>query len=120
MKNELKSFKQTFEEVNNIVMSQNSNHAQNEQETKSENLNANDNAKMDIIEDHVEELQKLNRIIKDLKKDNVKLSNENVKLSDEENENYVVLLKQNEVVIKNLKEDNLNLHKEVGVLKYGS
>ena len=120
LKNELKSFKQTFEEVNNIVMSQNSNHAQNEQETKSENLNANDNAKMDIIEDHVEELQKLNRIIKDLKKDNVKLSNENVKLSDEENENYVVLLKQNEVVIKNLKEDNLNLHKEVGVLKYGS
>ena len=70
------------------------------------------------LEDQSEEIQKLNQVIKDLKNDNSKLSSENGKLS-QANEDYKEAQKQNDKVVKNLKEELLKLARENADLKYG-
>ena len=120
LKNEVKSLKDSFEELKNYVTSQNQDQLQNEQETDSNNENAKEIKleKAEKVEDHVEELLKLNQIIKDLKIDNLKLANGNIELS-KENENYEKVQNQNEALIKSLKEDLLKLSQENAHLKYG-
>ena len=61
------------------------------------------------MEGESEEIQKLNQIIKNLKKDNLKLSKRNEEMQT-----------QNEAMIKNLKEDCLKLARENVELKYGN
>ena len=127
LKNELKSLKDSFEGLKNIVLSQNQDQPKNEQETESnkelknsvtsqnqdqlkneqETDSNNENAKeikLEKVEDHVEELLKLNQILKDLKKDNSKLAKE---------------IERKDSVIENLKEELLKLSKENADLKYG-
>ena len=110
LKNKFKSLKDSFKELKNSVTSQNQDEPQNEQETKSNNESAKE-IKLEKVEGHVEEVPKLNQIIKDLKIDNLKLS--------KENEGYVKVQKQNEALIKSLKEDLLKLSQENAHLKYG-
>ena len=110
MRNELKSLNDSFEEFHISFVSQNQDQPKNEQKTDSNNENAKE-IKLEKVEDHVEDVPKLNQIIKDLKIDNSKLS--------KENEDYVKVQKQNEAEIKNLKEDLLKLSQENADLKYG-
>ena len=69
------------------------------------------------LEDQNEEIPKLKQVIEDLRKDVMKLSEENATLS-KANVEYEEKQKQNEAIVKNLKEDNLKLHQEILNLKY--
>ena len=147
LKNELKilkesqnELKKSFQDLTDLVMSQNQNKPQNDQETTSNNgsvENENQNSagsdntdepyfenpfeferplKKIKLEDQSEEIQKLNQVIKDLKEGNLKLQKEVAKLS-KANDDYEEVQKQNEAIIKNLKEENLKLHQEILDLK---
>ena len=114
-------FKKSLEEFKDVVKSQNQNKTQNEQEIGSNSNSANAGndeqnpfcfeqpLKKMKMEGESEEIQKLNQIIKNLKKDNLKLSKRNEEMQT-----------QNETMIKNLKEDCLKLARENVELKYGN
>ena len=147
LKNELKILKESHNEIKksfidlkNIMMSKNHNKPQIEQETNSnnaiiENQNQNSAKIIDAEEPDFEyeyefewpvkkiwlkdesEVQKLNQVITDLKKDNLYLSQENAILLDTI-DGYEEMQQQNEAMVKNLKEDNLKLYQEILDLKY--
>ena len=100
LKKELKNFKEAFNGVKKIVMEQDQNNPQRDQETDTNTGHSDDfeqPSKKTKLEEQNEEIQKLNQIIQDLKKDAQKQTQ----------------------VIKNLKEDNIKLYTEVTNLKYG-
>ena len=128
LKNDLKNInesqndiKKSLEEFKDVVKSQNQDKTQIEQEIGSNSNSANAGndeqkpfcfeqpLKKMKMEGESEEIQKLNQIIKNLKKDNLKLSKRNEEMQT-----------QNETMIKNLKEDCLKLARENVELKYGN
>ena len=142
LKNDLKilnesqdEVKKSFQDLKNIVMSQNMNKPHSERESTSANENTEDEnqnftvtefenafefempVKKIKLEDQNEEIQKLKQVIEDLRKDVMKLSEENATLS-KANDEYEEKQVQNETIVKSLKEDNLKLHQEILDLKY--
>ena len=97
LKKELKSLKEALNDVKKIVMAQDQNKPQKDQETDTNAGHSDQPPKKTKLEEQNEEIEKLNQIIKDLKKDAQKHTE----------------------VIKNLKEDNIKLYTEVTGLKYG-
>ena len=102
LKKELKSLKEALNDVKKIVMAQDQNKPQKDQETDSKSDNPNAYkfercSKKAKLEDQSEQIQKLNLIIKELKKD---------------------VQKQTQM-IKNVNEVNLKLCQENSDLKYG-
>ena len=116
--------KKSFQDLMNLVMSQNQNKSQNEQGADPINENSrhaeetdfNPPAKKIRLKDQNEDIQRLNQVIKDLENDNSKLSSENGKLS-KAIEDYKDLQEQNDKVVKNLKEELLKLDREIADLK---
>ena len=97
LRNELKRLNEAFNNVKKIVMDQDQNKPQKDQETDTNAGHSDQPPKKTKLEEQNEEIEKLNQIIKDLKKDAQKHTE----------------------VIKNLKEDNIKLYTEVTGLKYG-
>ena len=130
LKNDLKNInesqndiKKSLEEFKDVVKSQN----RNEQRIGSNSDSANTGndeqnpfcfeqpLKKIKLEDQSEEIQRLIEVVKDLKEDNLNLSKEKTKISEENgnlSKHNEEMLNQIEAVIKNLKEDNLKLSME--------
>ena len=114
--------KKSMEDLMDIVMSQNqSANAGKEEEPNIESQFCFEQPLKKIkLEDQSEEIQRLNQIVKDLKDDNLKLSEKNTKILNDAEEMKKDLLKLARGVVElNLKEERLKLAKENVESKYG-
>ena len=129
LKNDLKNLnesqndiKKSMEDLKDIVMSQNqSASAGKEGEPNIESQFCFEQPLKKIkLEDQSEEIQRLNQVVKDLKDDNLKLSEKNTKILKDAEEMKKDLLKLARGVVElNLKEERLKLAKENVESKYG-
>ena len=132
--------KKSLHDLKNLVMSQSQDKSQNVQcigttihYDNAEEFIFEPPSKKIKLEDQSEEIRKLNYVIKDLKEDNLKLSNMNAKLVTE-NDHFVKVQQQNETAMRDLKrsletiksvsiavldleEKNLKLQNEIDALK---
>ena len=124
--NESQSYiKKSMEDLKDLVLSQNQGKPQSANARKEEpNIETQfcfeQPLKKIKLEDQSEEIQRLNQVIKDLKDDNLKLSEKNTKIAKDYEEMKKDLLKlARGFVDLNLKEEWLKLAKENGELNYG-